>query len=131
MFFHCVLLSVALFAPLPLFVWYGYSSSEMAGVWAAAVAAVVCWFGGVVALVLAGVTRGTPAAVHATLMGIFFRTGVPLVTGLLLQRAGGELARGGVFGMILGYYFWALIVETLLSVRLVGAAVAKQSVARG
>jgi hypothetical protein len=55
------------------------------------------------------------------LLGTLFRTGLPLVVGFALHRAGGELARAGVFGMILCYYLVALLVETVLSVRVIGS----------
>ena len=60
-------------------------------------------------------------AVTNILLAIFFRTGLPLGAGFLLQGAGGELAQAGVFGMILCYYLVALLVETILSVRLIGS----------
>jgi hypothetical protein len=73
------------------------------------------------ALLLVGLGRSNESAVGLILLGTFFRTGFPLVAGFLLHRAGGELARGGVFGMILCYYLVALLVETLLSVRVIGS----------
>jgi hypothetical protein len=51
---------------------------------------------------------------------MFFRMGVPLIVGFALDRAKGPLADAGVFGMIVGYYLVGLLVETLLSVRLIG-----------
>lgn len=74
------------------------------------------------ALMLVGISRHQDWAIHATLMGTLFRTGLPLSTGLLLQHQGGELAQGGVFGMILLYYFVALALETALSVRLISGS---------
>jgi hypothetical protein len=120
LFFHIAMLSLALLIVFPGFAWFGYRSSGVAGFWSAAIAGLVSWVGALTALLLVGLTRGTPAAVHATLLGTLFRTGSPLIVGLVLQQQGGQLARAGVFGMILCYYFVALLVETVLSVRLIG-----------
>ncbi len=119
---HVMLFFLALLVVFPVYGWFGYRSHGADGLLAAVVAGVVCWVAGTAALLLVGVTRGTPAAIHASLLGMLFRMGLPLLVGIVLQRTGGPLARAGVFGMILCYYFWMLIVETLLSVRLIGAS---------
>ena len=121
------LLTATLLTAFPLFAWFGYQRSGEAGIAAAAIAGAVCWFGALSALVLVARSRDSAAAVNATLMGMFLRLGLPLLTGIVLQQSQGELARAGVFGMILCYYFVALIVETILSVRLISN---KSSVAK-
>ena len=125
----CVLLTVALLVSFPAFALFGYTQHGMVGVVAAAVAGGVCWMGGLLALLLVGLVRGREQMVHATLLGMLFRTGLPLITGIVLTRAGGPLAEAGVFAMILVYYLIGLSIETVLSVRLIGAAqhVAKAS----
>jgi hypothetical protein len=123
----CAVLTLTLLTAFPLFAWFGFERSGQAGVAAAAVAGAVCWFGALAALVLVARARDSAAAVNATLIGMFLRLGLPLVTGILLQQSKGELAQAGVFGMILCYYFVALTVETILSVQLIGN---KSSVAK-
>ena len=73
---------------------------------------------GVVALVLTAALRSPKRAVAGVLLGMLFRMGVPLGTGIFLHRQGGPLAKAGVFGMILGFYLLTLLVETLLALRL-------------
>ena len=119
LFRACAVLTATLLTAFPLFAWFGFQRSGQVGVAAAAVAGAVCWFGSLAALVLVARARDSAAAVSATLIGMFLRLGLPLITGIVLQQSKGELAQAGVFGMILCYYFVALLPETLLSVWLV------------
>ena len=125
----CGLLTVVLLAAYPLFAWFGYSQHGADGLLAAAVAGIVCWFGGIAALVLTTSVRSPEGAVSGTLLGMLFRMGFPLAAGVMLDRSGGALAAAGVLGMILLYYLLTLVVETLLSLRLVnpGRGVSKAS----
>src|SRR5882724_8842460 len=91
----------------------------MNGVLAASTAAAICWFGSTVALLLAGYTSRSNQAVQGHLLGMFFRLGLPLVTGMILQKAGGRLAEAGVFGLIVVFYLITLVTETLLSLRFI------------
>ncbi len=50
---------------------------------------------------------------------MIFRMGVPLVFGVALQQGHEQLAAAGIFGTILLYYLLSLVVETLLSLRLI------------
>jgi hypothetical protein len=65
-----------------------------------------------------GVGRA-PAAVGAVLAGTLFRLALPLGTGLAIVALNERLADAGLMYQILGFYFVALIVETLLAVQLV------------
>ena len=114
----CGLLTLALLLVFPLFAWFGHSRHGMLGVQAAGVACAVCWVG-MAALLAVIVVRGSQKVLHGALLGMIFRTGLPLATGVILTSQGGDLARAGVFGMILGFYLVALVVETLLSLRFV------------
>ena len=114
----CATLTLVVVAVFPAFAWYGYSTNRWNGVWAAGTAAAICWSGALAALVVgASFGRGTNA-VNGVLLGMVFRMGVPLAAGISLHHRGGMLAEVGVFGMILGYYFVTLVVETVLAVRL-------------
>ena len=111
-------LTLVVVVVFPLFAWYGHHSNGWDGVWAAAVAAAICWVGSLTALVVSAMFgQGTNAA-SGVLLGMVFRMGVPFAVGVAFHRHGGMLAEAGVFGMILGYYFVTLVVETVLAVRL-------------
>jgi hypothetical protein len=111
-------LTLVAWGAFPGFAWVGYTRSGETGIQAALVAVLACWSGAGLALLLTGIAAGGPRAVSATLLGMALRLGGPLVIGVVLERQGGPLAKSGVFGMILAYYFLTLIVETLLAVRL-------------
>lgn len=100
----------------------GNLRSGAPGVFAAAVAWGICWFGASCALVLTRITH-RKAPVVGTLASVFFRMGVPLAAGFLLHRYGRWLAKADVLGMILGLYLVTLVVETALAVRLLKPAV--------
>ncbi len=126
----CVLLTAAILVTLPAVAWFGHSQYGMNGLKAAGLAAAICWAGAMIALVLVAVFRTSQQQmVSATLLGMLFRTGLPLLTGMMLTRSGGPIAEAGLFGMILVFYLVGLLVETILSVRLLGSSqtVAKAS----
>ncbi len=122
----CAALTGVTLLALAVIGWLGYSASGVAGVWAAATAAGVCWFGATIALVLVGVSQAAKQAVSRVLAGMAFRMGLPLVVGLILDRRGGPLSEAHVFGMIVVFYLITLFVETWLALRLVAPA-AKRS----
>ena len=122
----CTALTGVTLVALPIFGWVGYSASGIVGVWAAAAAAGVCWFGATIALVLVGVSQVAKQAVSRVLAGMVFRMGLPLVVGLILDRRGGPLSEAHVFGMMVAFYLLTLVVETWLALRLVAPA-AKRS----
>jgi len=113
-------LTIVIIAVFPVFVWIGYGRSARAGVAAAAVAAAVCWAGGILALLATGLFSSRGNSVGGVLLGTACRTGLPIVAGLVLHRSGGSLAAAGVFAMILGYYLVTLVAETLLAIRVRG-----------
>jgi hypothetical protein len=91
---------------------------------AAAVAAAVCWLGSTLAL--AGTARFGRAGINGPLytlaFGMVFNCGLPFIVGLVLNRAGGELAQAGVFGLIVIFFQFALVVSTVLSLCLIKPA---------
>ena len=89
------------------------------GVLAASTAAAICWFGATVALLMVGLSSRSNQAVPAHLLGMFFRFGLPLGAGIILEKAGGPLAEAGVFGLIVVFYLITLVAETLLALRFV------------
>lgn len=91
---------------------------------AVAVAAVVCWLGS--SLALAGTARFGRAGINGPLytlaFGLVFNCAVPFVVGLVLHRSAGALAQAGVFGLIVIFFQFALVVSTLLSLCLIKPA---------
>ena len=114
----CAVFSLAMLAVFPLFACLGHVWHGPMGIVAAAVAGSICWLPALLALVVAGLTRNVPAvAMPGMLAGMLLRMPLPLLGGLFLMRT--ELAGFGVIGFIIGYYLFALLVETLLSLGLV------------
>lgn len=109
-------LALALFAlPVAALV---FSRTAWAGVAATAVAAGVCGLGGMLALAVVawGRTRhASQQGLTAVLAGFVFRMLLPLVIGLILNRQVPLLREAGVFGMIVVFYLFTLVVETWLS----------------
>jgi hypothetical protein len=115
-------LSVSLFSPLVA--WYAWQSHGTTGVWAAAVAACVCWLGATIALVSTSRVRGPLTGMYALFYGMLFQAGLPFVAGLILSQSHGALARAGVFNLIVVYYLFTLLVKTWLVLPMVQAQVA-------
>jgi hypothetical protein len=92
-----------------------------AGVWAASVAAGVCWLGS--NLALAGTAKfgrtGLNAPLFTIAFGLIFNCVLPFAVGLVLSRSGGALAQAGVFGQIVICFQFSLLVETMLSLCLI------------
>jgi hypothetical protein len=116
-----VWLTLPLLVVYPAFAWYGYSRVGVDGILAAALAGVICWVGAAGALAVASLFRQSQQAASALMLGMLFRMGLPLAAVAWLMTQGGWLAEAGVVGMILIYYLVSLIVETVLSLRLVGS----------
>jgi hypothetical protein len=112
-------LSLAVVVAYPLYAFVGFRRFAWPGVAAASVAAAVCWLGATLALVVASHYQKR-APLTGLLLGMLFRMGFPLVAGLTLQETVPALAEAGIFGFVLAFYFLTLVVETLLSVRMVG-----------
>jgi hypothetical protein len=89
------------------------------GILAASIAAGLCWFGSIAALVVAGNYSRSNRAVQGHLLGMFSRLGLPLIVGIIFQEQGGWLADAGVFGLIVVFYLITLVAETSLSLRFV------------
>jgi len=114
----CALLTAAVVVAYPLIGWLAWRRAGTDGLVAAAVAAGVCWLGATAALMIAAALKGPNAALNSMLLGMLCRMGLPLLAGAVLSSQGGQLAAGGVFGLIVVFYLLTLVVETLLSLRL-------------
>jgi hypothetical protein len=95
----------------------GRLSREALG--SAAVAASVCWLAAALALAATYLGNQCKLPVPGLLAGMFFRMGLPLVAIVALPNLGGPLATRGSSITILGVYLVALVVETMLSLRMV------------
>ena len=67
------------------------------------------------------------APVQGVLVGMLFRMGLPLAALIGLPQVGGPLATGGLGMTIVGVYLVALVIETLLALRMVPAPVAAKA----
>lgn len=98
--------------------WVASDRSGPNGTTAVAVAAVVCWVAGLVALVIIGLTRETTHAVAGLLFAMLARMTLPLAAGVTLSVQGGPLAEAGAVGYIVVLYLLTLAVETVLCISL-------------
>jgi hypothetical protein len=119
---RCAVLWLAVGLFLPLVAWFGFMRHGQPGAIAAAVAALICASGSTAALIATWRFRGPATALHAMLFGMVFQFGLPFVAGMVLSQAGGSLAGVGVFGMIVVFYLYTLVVKTLLVLPLVKPA---------
>jgi len=94
---------------------WAYSRYQLSGVMAAGLAIAVCYLSAAAALWIVSISRSHPQLLAPTLFSMALRTGIPLTFGLFVQQAGGPLVEAGIFGMILCYYLWLLLVETVLA----------------
>ena len=117
----CALLAAALLPAGLAIGWLVGRRLETLVVQAALIAVGVCWLAGVLSLAAThfGTRAGLP--VQGLLLGMFFRMGLPLAAGAALNQVG-PLADAGIFSMILGVYLCGLVVETMLSLRMVQPA---------
>ena len=86
---------------------------------AALIAGATCWIGASGALFCSAWLSPKGKAVEAHLCGTFFRLGLPIATGILLQKLVPWLAEAGIFGLIVVFYLVSLPTETLLSLKFI------------
>jgi len=79
----------------------------------------ICWLAAALALTATFVGNRFHSPVQGMLVGMFFRMGLPLAAVVALPQLGGPLATSGVTMTILGVYLVALVIETLLALRMV------------
>jgi len=110
--------SLALVAAFPAYAGIGYYRFGWMGVLSAAIAGAVCWIGAAAAL-MATALMHKQSPLGGLFLGMAFRTGLPLVAGMVLHSSAPDLANAGIFGFVLCYYLLALAVETPLAVRMI------------
>jgi hypothetical protein len=87
----------------------------IAGLAAAAVAAVLCLAGACPALVICNRLRKPNEALAGLLAGTLVRMGVPLMFGLAIHFCGGPLAEAGLIYYLLIFYLVTLAAGTVLA----------------
>jgi hypothetical protein len=103
-----------------------YYRSGPTGILAAAIACGICMATGCLALAIGFYGQKLGQGAQGVLAAMLVRMGVPLVSGIALQRLSPPLAEAGVFPLVLGNYLFMLVVETALSLRFVPTS-AKQA----
>jgi hypothetical protein len=90
------------------------------GAWlSAAIGGGVCWLAGALALTAGFLGNRLGAPVPGVLAGMLVRMTLPLVALIVLTHWAAPLGANGVATTILGVYLVALVVETLLSLRMI------------
>jgi len=96
--------------------------SGAAGAGAALVAGALVSVGMFAALWFSGLAQRDRRAIHLSLAAQLVRLGCPLVGVLALQWSYPSLADASLFGCVLGIYLPALLIETILAVRMISSA---------
>jgi hypothetical protein len=94
----------------------GFSASALLN---AAIGGGVCWLAGALALTAGFISNRFQAPVQGVLIGMLLRMGLPLAALIGFSQSGTPLGANGVATTILGVYLVSLVVETLLSLRMV------------
>ena len=91
----------------------------MEGIFATALAAVVCWISAAAALMITVQTSGGPQAVTGMFLAIMARTFPPLIVGVASTTVHSRLAASGLFGLLVIFYLITLVVETCVAVKII------------
>jgi hypothetical protein len=115
----CALLAVVL-APTALAVaWLAAGELSPQAWFGAAVGGAVCFLAAALALTTTFLANRFQAPVQGVLLAMLLRMGLPLVALIALPKMGGVFSWSGVTSTILGVYLVALVLETLLSLRMI------------
>jgi hypothetical protein len=120
----CALLGIVI-APLALAIaalWNrGFTRESLL---VATIAGIVCWTSGATALSITAVSTRWGTPVQGVLLAMLFRMGLPLAALIAFSKADHPLAAAGLAPTTLGVYLAALVVETLLALRMVPTSTA-------
>lgn len=106
---------------LPLVAYVGSRHAGPAGIIAAGVAFVVCWTPNAASLAIMNLLRDPQQSATAILLSILLRMGLPVALAIMLYQTRHWLLDAGALQMVLAFYLVALIVDTALSLWIVGA----------
>jgi len=93
----------------------------------AALAGGVCWLAASAALAATYWGNRFQAPVQGMLVGMMFRLGLPMAAVVALSQTSERPLASGAATTILGVYLLALVVETLLAVRMVAPTTAMKA----
>ncbi|HLA84966.1 MAG TPA: hypothetical protein VJL29_09240 [Thermoguttaceae bacterium] len=93
----------------------GWHAHGRAGWKAAVAAALICWLGATAALVAAEPFRAAGRMLHAMLVGMILRMGIPLAGALVVGSRVENLIAAGFPYYVVFFFEVALVVEVLLS----------------
>lgn len=115
----CACLAAAVALPAVIAAWIANGELSQRALLQALVGGGICWVAASLALATAFIANRQQWPVQGVLIGMLFRMGLPLAALIVLPKLGGDLA--GATAVILGAYLVALLVETLLSLRMIPA----------
>jgi len=115
----CAVLAAVVWLAFPIAAYFAHVQRGVPGVVAVAIAAVVCWLASTAALVVTSRYSATKSAATGVFLGMFLRTGVPILSAIVLTSSSRELAQGGVFGAFVVFFLLTLSVETVLVMRII------------
>jgi hypothetical protein len=115
----CALLAAVL-APTALAVAWLAAGELSSQTWiGAAVGGSICFLAAALALTTTYLANRFHAPVQGVLVAMLLRMGLPLAALIALPKMGGAFAQSGVTSTILGVYIIALVLETMLSLRMI------------
>jgi hypothetical protein len=85
----------------------------------AGIGGAICWLAGTLALTATFLGNRFQAPVQGMLVGMLFRMGLPMAALVAVSQSAGLRAMTGLSSTILGVYLVALVVETLLALRMI------------
>lgn len=97
------------------------------GIGSVVLAFAVCVVAGLAAYALAVFTVGTPNAMPGMMGGMLFRTGLPIVAGVVGTNVSSQLNAAGFMGHCLVLFLVGLICEVWLNIRLIQSADRKRA----
>ena len=125
-----LIITLVLGGVFPLIAWIGYKQYQQAGFYAVLITALLCWVGSILGIIPAILVRDPEQpeqGVNAVLMGMLIRMSIPLGGGFFLHHSVEKLADAKILLFTLIYYLIALIVDTILALKIVQANKPKQT----
>ena len=119
-----LIITLVLGGVFPVIAWIGYKQYQQAGFNAVLIAALLCWVGSIIGIIPAILVRNSEQpkqGVNAVLVGMLIRMSIPFGGGLFLHQSVKNLADAKILMFTLIYYLIALIVDTLLALKIVPA----------
>ena len=115
----CGQLTAAMLIAVAVMGWLAHRSHGSEGLLASAVAGGVCWLGALLALLAISRTRGGKRAVTGILISMACREGFVLCAFLVLRQWSDKIGQSKLVLHLLPYYGTALVVGTVLIIRLI------------